>query len=144
MRHPSGHQISIAASHNAGDAEPCDDLRVRRTVLIVDDHEDFRRSAAALLNAEGFEVVGSSGDGEDAIGAVARLRPEVVLLDVQLPGADGFTIAERLAETPDPPKVVLISSRDASSYGRRIDAAHARGFLAKWELSGASLAALVD
>jgi DNA-binding NarL/FixJ family response regulator len=116
---------------------------MRRTVLIVDDHEDFRRSAAALLTAEGFDVVGSAGDGHGAIEAAARLRPEVVLLDIQLPGADGFAIAEQLARTADPPRVVLISSRDAASYGRRLDDAHALGFLAKRELSGASLAALV-
>lgn len=132
------------AGHNAFEAWSCDDQRVRRTVLIVDDHEDFRRSAAALLNAEGFDVVGAASDGEDAISAVARLRPEVVLLDIQLPGVDGFRIAERLARAVDPPKIVLISSRDAASYGRRLDRAHALGFLAKRELSGASLAALVD
>jgi DNA-binding NarL/FixJ family response regulator len=112
-------------------------------VLIVDDHEDFRRSATALLTAEGFDVVGSACDGEDAIDAVARLRPEVVLLDIQLPGDDGFVIAERLAQADDPPRVVLISSRDVSSYGRRFDAAYALGFLPKRDLSGASLAALV-
>lgn len=117
---------------------------MRRTVLIVDDHEDFRRSAAALLAAEGFDVLGSARDGEDAIEAVTRLRPEVVLLDIQLPGVDGFAIAEQLAQRPDPPRVVLISSRDASSYGRRLEGARALGFLAKRELSGASLAALVD
>ena len=117
---------------------------MRRTVLIVDDHEDFRRSAAALLTAEGFDVVGSAGDGADALDAAARLRPEVVLLDVQLPGSDGFTVADQLANMVDPPQVVLISSRDASSYGPRLDNARARGFLAKQELSGASLAALVD
>lgn len=115
-----------------------------RTVLIVDDHEDFRRSAAALLSLEGFNVVGWAGDGDEAMDAVARLRPEVVLLDIQLPGADGFVVAEQLAGIADPPQVVLISSRDASSYGWRLEAAHALGFLAKSELSGASLAALVD
>lgn len=142
--HPRRHETCIAASHNAVGARPCDDQLVRRTVLIVDDHEDFRRSAAALLSAEGFDVVGSVRDGEDAIAAVARLRPEVVLLDVQLPGIDGFAVAEELAQTVDPPQVVLISSRDASSYGGRLDGAQALGFLAKRELSGASLAALVD
>lgn len=113
------------------------------TVLIVDDHEDFRRSASALLGAEGFEVVGNVADGAAAIDAVQRLRPQVVLLDVQLPGLDGIAVAERLAAVPDPPRVVLISSRDATAYGPRLAAAPALGFLAKRELSGASLAALV-
>jgi DNA-binding NarL/FixJ family response regulator len=67
----------------------------------------------------------------------------VVLLDIQLPGLDGFAVAERLAATDDPPQVVLISSRDAAAYGPRLEQAPALGFLAKRELSGASLAALV-
>jgi DNA-binding NarL/FixJ family response regulator len=117
---------------------------MRRTVLIVDDHEDFRRSATALLDAEGFDVVGAVADGGAVVEAVERLRPEVVLLDIQLPDLDGFAVAERLAQTTDPPHVVLISSRDEASYGPRIRSAPARGFLAKRELSGASLAALVD
>ena len=117
---------------------------MRRRVLIVDDHEEFRASASALLRAEGFDVVGAAADGAGAIDEVVRLRPEVVLLDVQLPGLDGFAIAERLAALPDPPRVVLISSRDAGAYGPRLDAAPARGFLPKQELSGATLAALVD
>ena len=131
------------AGHNAAAARPCDDHCVRTTVLIVDDHDDFRRSASALLNAEGFDVVGGVADGEGALEAAARLRPDVVLLDVQLPGADGFEVAERLAETPDAPQVVLISSRDATAYGARVSSASALGFLAKRELSGAALAALV-
>jgi len=114
------------------------------TVLIVDDHADFRRSATALLNAEGFDVLGAVADGGAVVEAVKRLRPDVVLLDIQLPDLDGLAVAEQLAQTHSPPHVVLISSRDAASYGPRIDSAPARGFLAKRELSGASLAALVD
>ena len=131
------------AGPNADLARPCDDQHVRTTVLIVDDHDDFRRSAAALLNAEGFDVVGAAADGDGAVEAVARLRPQVVLLDIQLPDVDGFAVAERLAQTPDPPQVVLISSREAAAYGSRVRAARALGFLAKRELSGATLAALV-
>jgi len=116
---------------------------VRPTVLIVDDHADFRRSAGELLEAEGFAVIAEAADGDEAIGAVERLRPEIVLLDVQLPGPDGFAVAERLAAGPDPPAVVLISSREATAYGPRLAGAAARGFIAKRELSGPALAALV-
>ncbi len=114
-----------------------------RTVLIVDDHAAFRQSASALLEAEGFRVIGQASDGTEAVEQAERLRPEVVLLDIQLPGADGFTVAERLAALPDAPRVVLISSREASAYGHRLGAAPARGFIAKRELSGEALAALV-
>jgi DNA-binding NarL/FixJ family response regulator len=130
--------------HNARPPRPCDHQDVRTTVLIVDDHDDFRRSAAALLNAEGFDVVGDVADGASVAKAVERLRPDVVLLDVQLPDVDGFAVAERLAQAPNPPQVVLISSREEAAYGARVHTACARGFLAKRELSGAALAALVD
>jgi DNA-binding NarL/FixJ family response regulator len=116
---------------------------MRPRVLIVDDHAAFRESASALLEAEGFEVVGEAGDGEQAMKAVEQLRPEIVLVDIQLPGLDGFGVAERLAGTADAPAVVLISSRDARAYGARVDAAPVRGFLAKRSLSGAALAGLV-
>ena len=116
---------------------------VRPTVLIVDDHADFRASARALLEAEGFDVVGEAGGGEQAVAEVERLRPEVVLLDIQLPGDDGFAVAERLAAESSGAAVVLISSREAASYGPRLDAAAARGFIAKSMLSGEALAALL-
>jgi len=115
---------------------------MRPTVLIVDDHDGFRASARALLEAEGFAVVGDAADGAAAIAAVERLRPDVVLLDVQLPAMDGFAVAEQLAAA-HPPRVVLISSREAAAYGPRVGAAPVCGFLAKRELSGEALATLV-
>src|SRR2546430_1873258 len=87
--HRGRHETRIAAGHNARSPLLCDDHDMRRTVLIVDDHEDFRRSATALLDAEGFEVVGAVADGGAVLEAVERLRPEVVLLDIQLPDVDG-------------------------------------------------------
>jgi DNA-binding NarL/FixJ family response regulator len=122
----------------------CDDDGVRPTVLIVDDHDEFRTSARALLEAEGFAVVGEAADGAEALTAVMALRPAVVLLDIQLPGRDGMAVADRIAEGPDPPAVVLISSRDAKAYGPRLGETSARGFIAKSELSGAALTSLLD
>jgi DNA-binding NarL/FixJ family response regulator len=121
-----------------------DDGDVRRTLLIVDDHAAFRASARELLHAEGFEVIGEAEDGPTALDAVATLRPQVVLLDIQLPEMDGLTVAEILAAGPDPPAVVLVSSRDASAYGARLRDSSALGFIPKGELSGRALAALVD
>src|SRR5437762_7766702 len=116
---------------------------MRPTVLIVDAHESFRASAGALLEAEGFAVSGEAGDCASAISEAERLRPQIVLLDVQLPDGDGFDVAERLAASADPPVVVLISSREAAAYGPRLAITPARGFIPKRELSGAVLAALV-
>ena len=116
---------------------------MHRTVLIVDDHDAFRASAAALLEAEGFIVVGGADAGEAALRAYERTRPDVVLVDIDLPGIDGFAVAEQLAAADEPPCVVLISGREASDYRVRVAAAPVRGFLAKRELSGAALAAIV-
>jgi DNA-binding NarL/FixJ family response regulator len=116
---------------------------VSRTVLIVDDHEEFRRTARALLEADGFEVVGEAADGASAIVAATRLRPWLVLLDIQLPDLDGFEVAAQLAEASHPPAVVLTSSRNASSYRQRLAECPANGFIPKGELSGEALAALV-
>jgi CheY-like chemotaxis protein len=134
---------ATGASRNALARGLCDDQGVRPTVLIVDDHEAFRQSASALLEAEGFAVLGEAADGGTAIVESERLRPDVVLLDIQLPDVDGFTVAERLAAVPEPPTVVLISSREAEAYGPRLEAASAQGFISKRELSGAALAALI-
>jgi DNA-binding NarL/FixJ family response regulator len=113
------------------------------TVLIVDDHPSFRASARTLLEAEGYEVVGEAENGVAAVEAAAKLHPDLVLLDVQLPDLDGFQVANRLRKLADPPAVVLTSSRDGADYGRCIGECGAHGFVPKGELSGAAIAALL-
>ena len=115
---------------------------VAATVLIVDDHAGFRSFARALLEAEGFDVVGEATDGASALAAARALAPEIVLLDVALPDMDGFAVCDALLEDGAGPAVVLTSSRDVSSYRRRLERSRARGFIPKSELSGAALAAL--
>jgi CheY-like chemotaxis protein len=138
------HGTRPVASTDAGRASVCDDRPVRPTVLIVDDHAEFRSSASELLEAEGFDVIGAADDAARAVELALRLRPQVVLLDVQLPDRDGFAVAARLAQEDQPPHVVLISSREAVAYGRRVADAPVRGFIAKRDLTGAALAALVS
>lgn len=116
---------------------------VRTTVLVVDDHAGFRRSAAALLAADGFDVVGEAVDGEGALEAVDKFRPDVVLLDIQLPGIDGLALTERIGVGPGKPAIVLISGREPSAYGQRLRDSLARGFVAKSALSGAAIRALL-
>ena len=112
-----------------------------RTVLIVDDHPAFRSAARALLEDAGFEIVGEAEDGSSAIAAARELRPEIVLLDIQLPDLDGFAVAERLDEEGLPAAIVLTSSRSVASYRRRLAAHPSWPFVAKSDLSGATLAA---
>jgi len=116
---------------------------MRRTVLIVDDHAGFRANARAVLESEGFEVVGEAANGAEALAAVADRNPDVVLLDVQLPDADGFDLAARLTANGSRVNVVLVSSRDYSDFAYLIEGSGARGFVPKAELSGARVAALV-
>jgi DNA-binding NarL/FixJ family response regulator len=114
-----------------------------KTVLIVDDHPSFRVSARLLLEAEGFRIVGEAEDGAEAVRLVHELKPDIVLLDVQLPDCDGFTVIPELRQNGYVPSVVLVSSRDECDYGSLIRDSDARGFIAKAELSGTALAALV-
>ena len=71
------------------------------------------------------------------------LRPDLVLVDVQLPDITGFEVVQLIGGGPGRPAIVLISSRDASDYGRRIERSGARGFIAKAELSARTLAAVL-
>ena len=112
-------------------------------VVIVDDHPGFRAQARALLMAAGYEVVGEAADGESGVRVARDLAPDVVLLDIHLPDITGFEVVRRVNGGPGRPTIVLISSRDASDYGRRIERSGARGFIAKAELSARTLAAVL-
>jgi DNA-binding NarL/FixJ family response regulator len=119
-----------------------DNRAMETSVLIVDDHPGFRASARRMLEAGGYRVVGEAADGGAALAAAQELRPDLVLLDVQLPDLDGFEVAARLAALGCQAEIVLTSSRDAADFGEAVAASPARGFIAKAELSGATLAEL--
>jgi DNA-binding NarL/FixJ family response regulator len=116
---------------------------MRPTLLIVDDHAGFRALARRLLGSGGFEVVGEAADGRAAVAAARDLRPDVVLLDIQLPDIDGFEVLARLRDRPAGPAVVLTSTRDRADYGERVDRSGASGFIPKAELSGAAVLAVI-
>jgi len=114
-----------------------------RTVLIVDDHPSFRASARAMLESEGFDVVGEAEDGASAIDAVAALDPDVLVLDVQLPDMTGFDVCDVLQLSATVPDIILVSSRDGADYGELVARSGACGFVPKDELSGDLVSALL-
>jgi len=112
------------------------------TLLIVDDHAAFRAVARAALS-EGFTVVGEAADGAGGLALARRLRPDVVLLDAQLPDLDGFAVAVTLAGQDHPPMVVLTSSRDRRDLDPLLRQSPARGFVEKERVSADALAELL-
>ena len=124
---------------------PCHHTYTLTRVLIVDDHPSFRATARALLQAEGYDVVGEAENGVSALRQARELQPDVVLLDVQLPDFDGFEVAARLTgQNGSTIEVVLCSSRDGSDFGPLVAQSGARGFIPKAELSGAALKAVLE
>jgi CheY-like chemotaxis protein len=112
-------------------------------ILVVDDHAGFRAFARLMLEADGF-VVCEAATGLEATRAALDVRPQLVLLDIQLPDIDGFEVARRLAAQDDQPVVVLTSSREARDYGGQIAVSPAAGFLPKEQLSGEALRTFLD
>lgn len=109
-------------------------------VLIVDDQEPYRRAMAAVVAAtEGFAVVGIVTTGEESLESAARLHPDLVLMDVNLPGIDGVAATRRLLEEPDAPVVVLLSTYDVDQVD--IEGSGAAAYLAKAELGPDRLSA---
>ena len=117
---------------------PVDALRV----LVVDDHAGFRAGVRAIIEEGPFRVVGEAEDGGSALAAFERLRPDLVLLDIDLPDLDGFEVTSRLRAFDPGPVIVLVSSRDARDYGGRVERSGAQAFIAKAHLTSVALAAV--
>lgn len=104
------------------------------SVLVVDDQFLIRSGLAALLTAApGYEVAGEAADGEEAVRLAERTRPDVVLMDVRMPGTDGIAATERILAAPEPgrPKVLMLTTFDSDEYVFRALRAGACGFLLK-------------
>ncbi|GAA1458175.1 response regulator transcription factor [Nocardiopsis exhalans] len=100
--------------------------------LLVDDELLVRSGLRMILEADpGIEVVGEGSDGEQAVRLAEELTPDVVLLDIRMPGTDGLAAAARLSELPDPPRVVLLTTFDLDEYVHGALRAGAVGFLLK-------------
>jgi DNA-binding NarL/FixJ family response regulator len=107
--------------------------------LIVDDSEEFLRSASRLLESQGVEVVGSASSGADALELTESLEPDLALVDVELGHEDGVTLGNELQARRPAIRVVLISAYDREAFPDLSSESQAIGFLAKRDLSAAAI-----
>lgn len=101
-------------------------------VVIADDHRIFRQGLAELLaGAPGIAVVGTAGDGEEALAVTRATRPDVLILDVTMPRLDGFAVAARLREERLPVRVLMLSMHKDAAHVRRALELGVEGYLLK-------------
>lgn len=101
-------------------------------VLIVDDQKPFRDASRMVVEfSDGFEVVGEAASGLEAIELAKRLAPDLVLMDVQMPGIDGLETTRQIRSQPAPPAVVVMSTHESGDYAGLARDAGAVGFLPK-------------
>jgi DNA-binding NarL/FixJ family response regulator len=115
-------------------------------VLIVDDHGSFLDAARVLLEREGVRVVGVASASAEALRHAEELRPEVVLVDINLAGESGFELARRLVERDrdGSPAVILISTHQEADFAELIAESPAAGFLPKSALSADAIRRIVN
>jgi DNA-binding NarL/FixJ family response regulator len=101
-------------------------------VLIVDDQEPFRLAARMVVElTDGFEVVGEAETGEDSVAMTADLAPDLVLMDVNLPGIDGLEATRRILGNNGPPVVLLLSTYEEEEYAPRAAECGAAAYIPK-------------
>jgi DNA-binding NarL/FixJ family response regulator len=109
-------------------------------VMVVDDQASFRRAARVLIDATpGFEVVGDADCGAEAVRLAGQVRPELVLMDVYMPGMDGFEVARRLTEARPECVVVLVSIDDVDGLGSAVASSGAAAIMRKQDLRPSTL-----
>jgi DNA-binding NarL/FixJ family response regulator len=112
-------------------------------VLLVDDHEGFVTSVRALLAHGGLDVVADARNGEEALNLVAEVQPDLVLLDLRLPGMSGVEVAHLLSQGDEVPDIILISSDSEAAEDPAVTSAPVRGFLPKRDLTCAAIGTLL-
>jgi CheY-like chemotaxis protein len=118
------------------------DRHVALTVLIVDDSPQFRAAAAELLADRGFVVLGMAADGDEALDAAAAACPDAILLDINLPGPDGFAVAAALGVACPGTRIVLTSANVGYVPDDLLRDCGALAFVSKEELVGTDLGVL--
>ena len=108
-------------------------------VLIVDDQEPFRSAARMVVQlTDGFEVAGEAATGEEGIALAAELSPDLILMDIKMPGMDGLEATRHIVASGGP-KVVVLSTYEAAEYEQLAIAAGAAAFISKSEFGPAEL-----
>lgn len=100
-------------------------------VLIADDHGLFRDSLKSLLEAHGYEVAGEAGDGDEAVRRAWELKPDLVLMDLTMPGTDGLAATRRLAAELPEVKVIILTASDDEAHLFEAIKSGAKGYLLK-------------
>jgi DNA-binding NarL/FixJ family response regulator len=111
--------------------------------LIVDDSAGFARAACDLLERQGITVVGVASNSAEALSSFESLRPDVILVDIDLGGESGFELTERFHLAAPSARVILISTHAAQDFAELIDASPALGFVSKSGLTARSIRELV-
>lgn len=113
-----------------------DNLTVR--VLLVDDSQVFIQTIEdylRLVRSPSFEVVGRVRNGHDAVRSTAELKPDLVLLDLVMPGMNGLEVARQIKTLPDAPRVIMLTFYDLPEYREAAQHAQADGFVGKSEFA---------
>ena len=111
-------------------------------VLIVDDQEPFRSAARMVVEmSDGFEVVGEAESGEEGIDLAVELKPDLVLMDVYLPGIDGLEATRRITAVEAAPRVLVMSTHESEEFAEAALAAGAIAFVPKSQFGMDELAA---
>jgi DNA-binding NarL/FixJ family response regulator len=124
---PIGYGDSLGFEEEGAEEE---DITVR--VLIVDDQKPFRAIARMVVElTDGFEVVGEAVTGEDSVVSARVLKPDLVLMDVNLPGINGLEATEQILAEPTPPVVLVLSTYEAEEYAPRAAGVGAAAYIPK-------------
>ncbi len=112
------------------------------SVLLVDDNPTFLASARRFVQAEGLTVVGAVASGRQALEAVTRLHPDLVLMDVAMPDMNGIEATRLIKASPDAPRVIVVTRHDTEEYRAAAAASHADGFVAKSQIGSMLMPAI--
>jgi DNA-binding NarL/FixJ family response regulator len=116
---------------------------MRRRILVIDDNADFRGALGHVLDTDRYVVIAGAETGARGVQLAREHKPDLVIVDVQLPDTDGFDVAEQLAGLDLPLEVILTSGLHLSDLGTLVADSSARGFIPKVELSVAAIEALL-